>query len=471
VRFRSIARTGFALTIVFSCVGGLAATATAAPELPPLVGYWGTDAAGLIRRSGDAPDLGDLRGLHLNAPIVGIAATSSGRGFWLAAADGGVFSFGDARFFGSAANLHLNAPIVGIAALPGSRFQDRGYWLAAADGGVFTFGDAKFYGSAATLHLNAPIVGIASNSSRGYLLAASDGGVFTFGDTEFFGSAANLHLNAPVVGIIGGSGGYRLAASDGGVFTYGYAAFFGTSTRTPVSAITRSPFGGYVMQSSNGGGLSAFGNGSSCVAEVPAPVGSTHRYVGVAGAFDPGRGDEEGAMANVSCPVGGGHTGAFRPPRSRLSFWHIDVATTGTGPPCFTEVFGLDRVGTQPVPTRPLVAKYGSIEMRSTQTAGHSVFDVRVTGTNCRAVASVSVWRSFTLPLAATTRVGDLGPFSALLPSGPFTLNAHGTCTTEVRESRDGRLLERETGSSYTMTVPSGGFWISNTPGCTVSVT
>jgi hypothetical protein len=468
VTFRSIARAGCALTLVVAFVASLAATATAAPERP-LVGYWGTDAAGLIRRSGDAPDLGDLRGVHLNAPIVGIAATSTGRGFWLAAADGGVFTFGDARFFGSAASLHLNAPIVGIA-----RSWDDGYWLVAADGGVFTFGDAKFSGSAANLHLNAPIVGIASVSRRGYLLAASDGGVFTFGNEEFFGSAANLHLNAPVVGITGGSGGYRLAASDGGVFTYGGATFLGTSTRTPVSAITRSPFGGYVMQSSNGGGLSAFGNGSSCVADVPAPLGSTHRYVGVVGAFQPGNGDVEGSMANVSCPVGGGHTGAFRPLLYRLSRWgwHIDVIRTGTDPTCFTEVFGLDRVGTRPVPTRPLVAKYGSIVMRSTQTAGHSVFDVRVTGTNCRAVASNSVFRIFVLPLAATTSVGDIGPFTTITPPGPrpFTLEAHGTCTTEVRSDFDGRLVQRKTGSSYTMTVPSGGFWISNTPGCTVSI-
>jgi hypothetical protein len=146
---------------------------------------------------------------------------------------------------------------------------------------------------------------------------------------------------------------------------------------------------------------------------------------------------------------------------------------TGTDPPCFTEVFGLDRVGTQPVPTRPLVAKYGSIVMRRTQMAGHSVFDVRVTGTNCRAVASISVFQIFVLPLAATTQVGDIGPFSTITPPGPrpFTLEAHGTCTTEVRESDDGRLVQRKTGSSYTMTVPSGGFWISNTPGCTVSIT
>ena len=36
-----------------------------------------------------------------NAPIVGIAATPSGKGYWLVAADGGVFTFGDAPFLGN----------------------------------------------------------------------------------------------------------------------------------------------------------------------------------------------------------------------------------------------------------------------------------------------------------------------------------------------------------------------------------
>jgi len=136
-------------------------------------------------------------------------------------------------------------------------------------------------------------------------------------------------------------------------------------------------------------------------------------------------------------------------------------------------VFGLDRVGNQQVPTRPVVAKYGRIVMRSTQMAGHSVFDVRVTGTNCEAIATNSVFQISTLPLLPTTRVGDIGPFIQIDPGppGPFTLRAHGTCTTEVRDSSDGRLLQRKTGSSYTMSMPTGGWWISNTRGCTVSVT
>jgi hypothetical protein len=74
----------------------------------------------------------------------------------LVAADGGVFSFGDAAFSGSMGGQHLNAPIVGMAATP----DGGGYWLVAADGGVFSFGDAAFSGAAAGSTTGAPIVGV-----------------------------------------------------------------------------------------------------------------------------------------------------------------------------------------------------------------------------------------------------------------------------------------------------------------------
>jgi hypothetical protein len=65
-------------------------------------------------------------------------------GYWLVASDGGIFSFGTAMFFGSTGTLHLNRPIVGMAATP----HGQGYWLMGSDGGVFAFGDAAFHGSA-----------------------------------------------------------------------------------------------------------------------------------------------------------------------------------------------------------------------------------------------------------------------------------------------------------------------------------
>jgi hypothetical protein len=78
----------------------------------------------------------------LNNPIVGMAATPSGRGYWLVASDGGIFAFGDAGFYGSTGRITLNNPIVGMAATP----SGRGYWLAASDGGIFALGDAPFLG-------------------------------------------------------------------------------------------------------------------------------------------------------------------------------------------------------------------------------------------------------------------------------------------------------------------------------------
>ena len=68
-----------------------------------------------------------------------MAPTPDGNGYWLVASDGGIFTFGDARFLGSTGAIHLNAPIVGMAAIP----DGKGYWLVASDGGIFTFGDAS----------------------------------------------------------------------------------------------------------------------------------------------------------------------------------------------------------------------------------------------------------------------------------------------------------------------------------------
>ena len=62
----------------------------------------------------------------------------------MVAADGGIFNGGDAGFYGSLAGIHINAPIVGMAATP----DGKGYWLVGADGGIYNGGDAGFFGSA-----------------------------------------------------------------------------------------------------------------------------------------------------------------------------------------------------------------------------------------------------------------------------------------------------------------------------------
>ena len=168
---------------------------------------------------------------HLNAPIVGMAATPDGRGYWLVASDGGIFSFGDAGYHGSMGGKHLNRPIVGMTPTP----SGAGYWLVASDGGIFAFGTAEFFGSTGAMHLNAPIVGMDSPDSGGYWLVASDGGIFAFGDAGFFGSTGAIHLNAPIVGIkaTASGAGYWLAAADGGIFAFGERHLRGLRGRVP----------------------------------------------------------------------------------------------------------------------------------------------------------------------------------------------------------------------------------------------
>ena len=72
---------------------------------------------------------------------------------------------------GSTGNIHLNQPIVGMAATP----DGGGYWMVASDGGVFSFGDAAFHGSTGNIHLNRPVVGMASIAQRPRLLAGGHG--------------------------------------------------------------------------------------------------------------------------------------------------------------------------------------------------------------------------------------------------------------------------------------------------------
>jgi len=139
---------------------------------------------------------GSLGGVHLNAPIVGMAPTPSGHGYWLVGADGGVFAFGDAQFYMSLGGTALNAPIVGLAPTP----SGHGYWLVGADGGVFTFAMLPSRGRSERRFSTR-----ASSDRRrphgGYWLVGADGGVFTFGGVPFEGSMGAKPLNAQVAGM------------------------------------------------------------------------------------------------------------------------------------------------------------------------------------------------------------------------------------------------------------------------------
>ena len=52
--------------------------------------------------------------IHLNQPIVGMAAMPDGAGYWFTAADGGLFNYGSAPFFGAAAGQGIGT-VVGMA--------------------------------------------------------------------------------------------------------------------------------------------------------------------------------------------------------------------------------------------------------------------------------------------------------------------------------------------------------------------
>jgi hypothetical protein len=170
---------------------------------------------------GPAVDAGDLEGMALHAPVVGMASTSSGAGYWMVASDGGIFAFGDAGFYGSMGGIPLNRPVVGMAATP----SGRGYWLVASDGGVFAFGDARFLGSMGGVALNQPVVGIVPTASGlGYRMVAADGGVFAFGDADFSGSLGATPPGDPVVALAPvPGGGYSVLTAAGVVVGFGGA--------------------------------------------------------------------------------------------------------------------------------------------------------------------------------------------------------------------------------------------------------
>src|SRR3984957_15898550 len=171
-------------------------------------GYWLVASDGGIFSYGDAHFYGSTGSIQLNQPIVGMAVTPDGGGdwlpapdgggSWLVASDGGIFAYGDAQFYGSTGSIHLNQPVVGMAAGPGGG----GYWLVASDGGIFAYGTAPFLGSTGGTPLNAPIVGMAG-TANGYWLAAKDGGGFNFG-TAFLGSMGG-QANPNPIRAIGGT--------------------------------------------------------------------------------------------------------------------------------------------------------------------------------------------------------------------------------------------------------------------------
>ncbi len=153
------------------------------------------DVAGEPIPFGTASYFGAVVHEDLGSGVIGIAASSSGRGYLLATGNGRVFNFGDARFHGSIAAGN-NAQVVAIV----ETGNGGGYWLACSTGRLFNFGDAGFYGSAGGLPLTTPIVAMAATpDGRGYWLVASGGRVFHYGNAHFHGSASFTVRRYPIV--------------------------------------------------------------------------------------------------------------------------------------------------------------------------------------------------------------------------------------------------------------------------------
>jgi ribosomal protein L24E len=235
---------------------------------------------------GDASDLGSMQGKALAQPVVGMAATRTGKGYWLVARDGGIFSFGDAKFYGSTGAIRLNQPIVGMTATG----SGAGYWFVAADGGIFAYGDAKFYGSTGNVHLAAPIVGMASTpTGRGYWMVARDGAVFAFGDARHLGSTSGTPITDMTVTSTGK--GYWLAAADGRIFAFGDARALGAASGTAATstvALAATPDGSGYWTASGTGTVRAYGTapqygaaaaGSPIVGIAPTPTGKGYWLV------------------------------------------------------------------------------------------------------------------------------------------------------------------------------------------------
>jgi hypothetical protein len=219
-------------------------------------GYWFVAADGGIFAFGDAGFHGSTGSLRLNQPIVGMAATPTGKGYWLVARDGGIFAFGDAGFHGSTGALRLNQPIVGMAATP----SGKGYWFVAADGGIFAFGDAGFHGAPADP--GQPIVGIAATpTGKGYWCVGRNGGVFAFGDARALGGTNSADPIAGIAATPTGFG-YWLVGSGGSLHPFGDARAFGSAPppNQPVVGMAGTPKGSGYWMVARDGGIFSFGD-------------------------------------------------------------------------------------------------------------------------------------------------------------------------------------------------------------------
>ena len=258
-------------------------------------GYWLVGSDGGIFSFGTAAFFGSTGSLHLQRPVVGITPTSTRNGYWLVASDGGIFSFGDSSFYGSIPGLglhpagsglpnSLNAPIVGMV----PTLTGRGYFMVASDGGVFSFGDARFEGSCPGVGgCSGPAVTVMpDHSGNGYWVVTANGGVYAFGDAPFYGSGPPVAV--PVVGAVAtpNGNGYWLLYANGAVAAFGAATALGgpigyVNSFNPAAAIFRTADGfGYWVAAARG---DVFGYGSAPYLGGMAAAGLNGQIIGAFG--------------------------------------------------------------------------------------------------------------------------------------------------------------------------------------------
>ncbi|HEX8795986.1 MAG TPA: hypothetical protein VF765_33785 [Polyangiaceae bacterium] len=270
-----------------SATGVSAAPIVGAAATPSGRGYWLVARDGGVFTYGDAGFSGSLGGKGVS-DIVGIAADSAGTGYWLVGADGGVFAFGSAPFGGSLPGMGIVvSDIVGIAANPAGP----GYWLAGRDGTVYALGGAPAATSAGPGVSD--IVGIAANpSGNGYWLAGSDGGIFALGGAPFDGSLPSQGVTvSDIAGIAANpqGHGYWLVGADGGIFTFGSGNYYASnalhfSSAPLVGMTTSAGVYGYWMVASDGEVFVA-PNAPPESTATPA-IGASESYLGQKGSFE-----------------------------------------------------------------------------------------------------------------------------------------------------------------------------------------
>ena len=222
-------------------------------------GYYLVGSDGGVFTFGGAEFYGSTGSLKLQRPIVGITSTVNDGGYWLVASDGGIFSFGDAGYYGSVPGLgvapagtsggdHLNAPIVGMVASS----DGGGYFMVAADGGVFAFGDATFEGSCPGIGgcAGAAVAVAPDASGRGYWLITATGHIYSFGDAAYYGAPGPQSSSVTSMVHTAGGLGYWVLLANGSVYAYGDAVGWGG----PTGSVTPPNSASAIFATSDGGG-------------------------------------------------------------------------------------------------------------------------------------------------------------------------------------------------------------------------